>query len=125
VLADLCAALDFVVLERLEGGFVVVGDGPLPPWFVRVFIHAQDHSPRVTLTDVFPVLDTFLSEADLFWDRTGEGRLTSEAFVVTDSLGDELPIVATAVGRKLRRFLLMQPDAAFPERQRLLQRARE
>jgi hypothetical protein len=125
VLADLCSALDFVVLERLEGGFVRVGDGPLPPWFVRVFIHAQGDGASVTLTDVFPVLDTFLTEADLFWDRTGEGRLTSEAFVVTDSLGDELAIVATAVGRKLRRFLLLQPDAAFPERQQLLQRARE
>ena len=125
VLADLCSALDFVVLERLEGGFVRVGDGPLPPWFVRVFIHAQGDGPTLTLTDVFPVLDTFLSEAELFWDRTGEGRLTSEAFMVTDSLGDELAIVAIAVGRKLRRYLLMQPDASFPERQRLLQRARE
>src|SRR4051794_12560890 len=59
VLADLCSALDFVVLERLEGGFVRIGDGPLPPWFVRVFIHAQGDGPTLTLTDAFPVLDTF------------------------------------------------------------------
>jgi hypothetical protein len=125
VLADLCSALDFVVLERLQGGFVRVGDDPLPPWFVRVFIHAQGDGPTVTLSDVFPVLDSFLSEAELFWNGTGEGRLASEAFLVTDSLGHELAIAAIAVGLKGRRFLLMQPDASFPERQRLLQRARE
>ena len=125
VLADLCSALDFVVLERLEGGFVRVGSDPLPPWFVRVFIKAQGGGPTLTLTDAFPVLDSFLAEAEQFWDRTGEGRLTSEAFMATDSLGDELAIVAIAVGRNLRRYLLMQPDASFPERQRVLQRARE
>jgi hypothetical protein len=125
VLADLCSALDFVVLERLEGGFVRVGTDPLPPWFVRVFIKAQGGGETLTLTEVFPVLDSFLAEAEQFWDRTGDGRLTSEAFMVTDSLGDELAVVAIAIGRNLRRFLLLQPDASFPERQRLLQRARE
>jgi hypothetical protein len=122
-LADVCSALELVVLERLEGGFVRMGDYPLPPWFVRVFIQA--HSEGVTLTTVFPVLDSFLSEADQFWDSIGEGRLSSEPFMATDSLGEELAIVATAVGSRGRRFLLMQPDATFPERQRLLQRARE
>ena len=68
-LADVCSALEFVVLERLEGGFVRMGDYPLPPWFVRVFIQAQNEGSTLTLTDVFPVLDSFLSEADQFWDR--------------------------------------------------------
>src|SRR5918995_5425566 len=122
-LADVCSALEFVVLERLDGGFVRMGDYPLPPWFVRVFIQA--HSEGVTLTSVFPVLDSFLSEADQFWDSIGDGRLSSEAFMATDSLGEELAIVATAVGARGRRFLLMQPDASFPERQRVLQIARE
>jgi hypothetical protein len=125
VLADLCSALDYVVLERLEGGFARVGNHPLPPWFVRVFIHAQGEGATHVLTDVFPVLDSFLAEADLFWDRFADGRLTSEAFMATDSLGDELAIVATAVGRYGRRYLLMQPDASFTERQRILQSARE
>ena len=122
-LADVCSSLEFVVLERLDGGFVRMGDYPLPPWFVRVFIQA--HNEGVTLTSVFPVLDSFLSEADQFWSSVGDGRLSSEAFMATDSLGAELAIVATAVGAKGRRFLLMQPDASFPERQRILQRARE
>jgi hypothetical protein len=122
-LADVCSALEFVVLERLDGGFVRMGDYPLPPWFVRVFIQAQNEG--VTLTSVFPVLDSFLSEADQFWTSIGDGRLSSEAFMATDSLGDELAIVATAVGARGRRFLLMQPDASFPERQRVLQIARE
>ena len=122
-LADVCSALEFVVLERLDGGFVRMGDYPLPPWFVRVFIQAQNEG--VTLTSVFPVLDSFLSEADQFWAGIGDGRLSSEAFMATDSLGEELAIVATAVGARGRRFLLMQPDASYPERQRILQRARE
>jgi hypothetical protein len=114
-----------VVIERLPGGFVRLGDDPLPAWFVRVFIHAQGDGPRLTLTDVFPVLDAFLEEAEQFWDRTGEGRLTSEAFKVADSLGDELAVIATAVGWKGSRYLLLQPDVSFPERQQVLQRARE
>jgi hypothetical protein len=122
-LADVCSALEFVVLERLDGGFVRMGDYPLPPWFVRVFIQAQNEG--VTLTSVFPVLDSFLSEADQFWTSIGDGRLSSEAFMTTDSLGEELAIVATAVGARGRRFLLMQPDAFFPERQRVLQIARD
>jgi hypothetical protein len=122
-LADVCSALELVVLERGGGGFLRIGDYPLPPWFVRVFIQAQNEG--VTLTSVFPVLDSFLSEADQFWESMGDGRLSSEAFMATDSLGEELAIVATAVGAGGRRFLLMQPDASFPERQRILQRARE
>jgi hypothetical protein len=122
-LADVCSVLEFVVLERLDGGFVRMGDYPLPPWFVRVFIQAQNEG--VTLTSVFPVLDSFLSEADQFWTSIGDGRLSSEAFMASDSLGEELAIVATAVGARGRRFLLMQPDASFPERQRVLQIARE
>jgi hypothetical protein len=122
-LADVCSVLEFVVLERLDGGFVRMGDYPLPPWFVRVFIQAQNEG--VTLTSVFPVLDSFLSEADQFWTSSGDGRLSSEAFMATDSLGGELAIVATAVGARGRRFLLMQPDASFPERQRVLQIARD
>jgi hypothetical protein len=122
-LADVCSALEIVVLERLDGGFVRMGDYPLPPWFVRVFIQAQNEG--VTLTSVFPVLDSFLSEADQFWTSIGDGRLSSEAFMASDSLGAELAIVATAVGARGRRFLLMQPDASFPERQRVLQIARE
>jgi hypothetical protein len=122
-LADVCSALEFVVLERLDGGFVRMGDYPLPPWFVRVFIQAQNEG--VTLTSVFPVLDSFLSEADQFWTSIGDGRLSSEAFMASDALGEELAIVATAVGARGRRFLLMQPDASFPERQRVLQIARE
>jgi hypothetical protein len=122
-LADVCSALEFVVLERLDGGFVRMGDYPLPPWFVRVFIQAQNEG--VTLTSVFPVFDSFLSDADQFWTSVGDGRLSSESFMATDSRGEELAIVATAVGTKGRRFLLMQPDASFPERQRVLQVARE
>jgi hypothetical protein len=122
-LADVCSALEFVVLERLDGGFVRMGVYPLPPWFVRVFIQAQNEG--VTLTSVFPVLDSFLSDADQFWTSIGDGRLSSEAFMASDSLGEELAIVATAVGTRGRRFLLMQPDTSFPERQRVLQVARE
>ena len=125
VLADLCSALDLVVLERQQGGFGRVGAYALPPWFIRVFIRAQGDGPTLTLTEVFPVLDSFLTEAELFWDQTGDGRLTSEPFLVTDSIGDDVPILVTAVGRNGKRYLIMQPDASFPDRQRILQRARD
>lgn len=124
LLTDLSEVLDLVVLEQLPGGFVQITAGPLPPWFVRAFRTADD-GQHVTLLDALPALDAFLAEAGAFWDRSTEGRLAGEPFLVTDAPDHEVPVAATAVKFAGRRILLLQPDAGYAERQHTLQRARE
>lgn len=125
VLATLVALLDVVVLERLHGGaFRQLGSQPSPTWFTETFA-AADASAPVTLLQAFPVLDSFLSEAELFWERTPFGRLEGEAFVVVGPGGDNLPLATVAVAMEGRHFLLIQRVAGFDDRQHILQRARD
>ena len=124
LLTDLSEALDLVVLEQLPGGFVQITTGPLPPWFVGAF-RTVDDGGHVTLLEALPALDAFLAEAEAFWNRTTDGRLAGEPFLVTDAPNHEIPVAATAVTFGGRRILLLQPDAGYADRQQLLQRARE
>jgi hypothetical protein len=123
-LIDLWAVLDVVILERLTGGFQQITGRPLPAWFASPFRIASE-TQTVTLPDVMPVLDAFLAEAEPFWDSAAEGRLTSEPFLFTVAPEDSIPVTAMAVSVEGRHFLLIQRDAGFDDRQRILQRGRE
>jgi hypothetical protein len=125
LLSTLVAILDIVVLERLHGGsFRQLGTEHPPSWFSEAF-HSADTGAPVTLVQAFPVLDSFLSEAEVFWQRTAYGRLDGEAFVVAGSGGHNLALMTIAVALQGRHFLLIQRVAGFDERQQVLQRARE
>jgi hypothetical protein len=125
VLGELISVLDLVVLERHRGGsFVQLGDHRPPRWFVKAFDNAGARED-VTLLQAFPILDSFLSEAELFWERTSDGRLEGEAFVVTSPGGENLPLVPIAVATQRRQFLILQRVAGFDEKQRILQTARD
>jgi hypothetical protein len=125
LLSTLLTILDTVVLERLFGGsFRQIGTDHPPAWFTDAFHLANPGAP-VTLVQAFPVLDSFLSEAEEFWQRTAYGRLDGEAFVIGGSGGDNLALATIAVALQGRHFLLIQRVAGFDERQRILQRARD
>jgi hypothetical protein len=125
LLSTLVAILDIVILERLHGGsFRQLGTEHPPAWFTEAF-HKADPGTAVTLVQAFPVVDAFLSDAELFWQRTAYGRLDGDAFVVAGSGGQNLALMTTAVAMQGRHFLLIQRVAGFDERQRVLQRARE
>ena len=125
MLAALIAMLDAVVLERVEGGaFRQLRHEPSPSWFDEAFRDVARGTP-VTLLEVFPVLDGFLSEAEVFWSRMAYGHLEGEAVVVTGPGGRNLPLVATAVALEGHHFLLLQRVTGFNDRQHILQRARE
>jgi hypothetical protein len=125
MLAALIAMLDAVVLERVEGGaFRQLRHEPSPSWFDEAFRDVARGAP-VTLLEVFPVLDGFLSEAEVFWSRMAYGHLEGEAVVVTGPGGRNLPLVATAVALEGQHFLLLQRVTGFNDRQHILQRARE
>jgi hypothetical protein len=125
VLAHLASALDMVVMEQVSAGtFRQIGDVPPPPWFARIYRKAAQ-GQRPTVAQAFPVLATFLSEAEAFWSRHETGRLDSGDFVITEGSEEPLPVAATAIALNGRRFLIIQRAAGFEDRQRILQRARE
>jgi hypothetical protein len=125
ILGALMAILDIVVLERVHGGaFRQLSTEPSPSWFSDAFSSILEGGP-VTLAEAFPVLDPFLSEAEVFWSRTAFGRLDGEAFVVGGPGGHNLPLTTVAVALEGRHFLLIHRIAGFDDRQQILQRARE
>ena len=124
-LSDLSRALDLIVLEQLPGGgFLKARDSYIPNWFLGAFRHAVGEDP-VSLQDAFPVLDTFLKEAEALWSGPTEGRADSEPFIIVDRSGSELPVKATAVAVRGHRYLILQLAIEFNERRQMLQTARE
>ena len=125
MLNDLSTALDLIVLEQLPAGsFCKVGTTFIPAWFDSAFADAAS-SDAVSLADAFPVLDVFLQEAESLWAGGADGRLDSEPFIVVDRSGAEVAVTATALAVRGRRYLILQSDAAFTERRRELQTARD
>jgi hypothetical protein len=124
VLTELTSALEMVLVERLsDGTFQLIGDAAPPQWFVDAW-RGADPGQGATLSQAFPVLSAFLSDAEVFWQRSEDGRLQGEAFVITDASGQDVPVSATAMVLNGRRVLLIQRAPGFEERQRVLQRAR-
>ena len=125
LLGDLVGTLDLVILERLPGGVLFrLGDQAPPPWFSGTF-HAAHGSKEVTLIEAFPMLDDFLSQAEIFWERDADGRLEGDVSVMITGDGENLPLATVAVSKDGRKFLLLQRVPGFDERQNVLQRARE
>ncbi len=124
LMSTLVAILDLAVLERQPGGaFRQIGGDP-PSWFTQTMKNTDAGRP-VTVVQAFPVLESFLNEADEFWRKTAYGRLEGEPFVITDVNGRNLPVAPIAVVMEGRHFLLLHRAPGFDERQRVLQRARE
>jgi hypothetical protein len=124
IIVDLVAALDLVILERLEGGVLSRLGGTSPPAWFAGNLHDVHPQKSVTLLEAFPVLDAFVADAEVFWEREGDGRLDAEPCVMTFSSGDHLALATVAIKTNGRKFLLLQPIAGFADRQHVLQRAR-
>ena len=125
VFGDIMTRLDMVVFERLpEGDFARIGPDQPPAWFSRVWLDVA-RGQAVTIVQVFPFLDRFLSEAEEFWHERGTGRLRSDPFAITDPSGGELTLAASAIVIDERRFLIIELPAGAEDQQRTLQRARE
>jgi hypothetical protein len=125
VLNDVSTALDLIVLEQLPaGGFCKAAHTYTPAWFDGAFGNAST-SGAISLLDAFPVLDAFLQEAEPLWSGGADGRIDSEPFIVGGRSGSEVPVTATALAVRGRRYLVLQADAWFNERRRDLQTARD
>ncbi|BAZ12167.1 histidine kinase [Calothrix sp. NIES-4071] len=126
IIADLFAALDFLVLERIEPGSFRV-TGTIPDW-LGLFCRRQLESGMVLLIpeEEFPFLENFLIDAEEFWLEGGNTKIKSGAWVEYDRRGRERYFEASAISMEDKKILLIQLQCEdYTEKQSIIQKARE
>jgi hypothetical protein len=126
-LADLLAALNFLILERIETGQLRVIGVP-PEWAARAFPFLGDLVSYGQLAQHVPFLGHFLPEAEGFWQLvpSGAGRLTSGIWTETDQDGVEHPLEAFALRVAGHNLMVIQSARTmYKEKQQIIQTGRE
>jgi signal transduction histidine kinase len=123
LLADVCAALRILVLERLQNGSYRV-IGRIPEWFMR--LEAIPEEGDVQPGRMFPFLANFLLDAEAFWGDEAVGVLKSGPWRELDRSANELYLEASAVLWGTGKFLLIaNSENDYEEKRSIIQRARE
>ena len=123
--AEILSALGLAVFDRsAEGKFAVVGK--LPAWSRRFRLAKNVELSREDLIEKFPLLDTFLAEAEEAW-RTGQGLpLDSGPWTQSDLSGEACTLQAVAILASKHPFLLLRlPGPEFEHQKTIIQRARD
>ena len=124
-ITGLFAALDIVVMEYIGDGSIQV-IGTIPDWFRQLYPNVDMKIGRLKLEEESSFLELFLAEAEDFWMKNETGRLTSEVWTETDSLGNEYTLEALAVCFRGKNILLIESiGASFNERHAFFQKAKE
>jgi hypothetical protein len=122
LLAALCSALDLVVFERWPNG-VLVQVTPSPAWFAEAFGAAVKGS-AITLSQAFPYLESFSTDAEAAWQAGRAHPTRSEPFTARAG-GEELLLRAAAVTTSGRHLLVIERLAGLADPRGVLQTARE
>lgn len=122
LLPDLCRELELVVIAR-QDDFSFTALTPPPAWLHTVTDAAANGGP-ITLARLFPFLDNFLSEAEIFWHQRTAHQLASGPFAV-DAPSGPLLLRATALNQGPHSLLVLERLRGDADPQRVLQVARE
>ena len=124
IIDHLFRAWDTVVLERAEGTrFRVIGT---PPQWLTVFVEDPQCGAEIEPGRVFPYLETFLPDAEAFWDREEDGRLDADPWIETDPDGREWPLLAASTWAHGHALLTLQHmGQAFKQLSATMQVARD
>jgi signal transduction histidine kinase/DNA-binding response OmpR family regulator len=123
-LALLLATMQLAAFEALPNGSFRLFSTP-PEWLVGLLPSIKSAS-EVDLVERFPVLETFLPEANQAWQSLGSMRVCSDLWSETLTSGIERHLQAWAFRIAARRFLLIEAaDGLHRERQQVLQYAHE
>lgn len=123
--AELFAALDIAVMERMSAGFFLPAR-PAPDWCRRLYPEIAAEQDGLRPGDRFPFLKHFLVDAEHFWRTHSVGQLKSGPWREFDTLGHEYYLEAIAVCLDERKLLLLDcPEMEYEEKQAIIQRARE
>jgi signal transduction histidine kinase/DNA-binding NarL/FixJ family response regulator/HPt (histidine-containing phosphotransfer) domain-containing protein len=110
---------------RGDGNFVLLAEPA--PWFAEIWdVPPAEQNPVLRLGDTSPFLQNFLAEAETFWASGGAHELASGDWIETALDGRELPLECLALRVAGKKLLALQSRAAaFAERSRILQTARD
>jgi len=124
VLEKALTEMGFALLEyRGNGEFLPIAT--LPSWFSEIWAEAGNGSDPIPLTRQSSFLESFLLEAEDFWNSPTPAGCQSETWIEKALSGREIPVQARALLLDGNQILaLLSPDAQFRERVRFLQTAR-
>ena len=117
-------ALDIVILRRIgERTYEIYGN--VPEFYLRLF-PSQDGLPCLTPWKYSDMLDFFLDDVEVFFERNDTGSLTSGIWQEEGIQTDKQALMAVAInleGEQVLILRLLSDD--FIDRSRILQKARE
>ena len=105
VVALLLASMQMAAFEPLPNGpFRLIST---PPEWLRDLVPGIESAPEADLVERFPLLETFLPEAQEAWQATGSGRPCSEIWAEAHPGGDDTHLQAWAFNLAGRPILVM------------------
>ena len=125
ITTDLFAALDVVVMERLDNGsFGIIGT--VPDWFMHFYPDAVSKRDKLKLGKKFPFLENFLFDAENFWIKNQEGTLKSGLWSEIGISAKPCYLEAYAVFLKNKKILTIKLlGVDYEQQQLIIQKARE
>ncbi|WYL98501.1 MAG: HAMP domain-containing sensor histidine kinase [Gloeotrichia echinulata CP02] len=126
ITADLFAALNVLVLERINlGSFKITGT--IPSWVSRFCRQTLTSGTEVLIPlEKFTFLANFMIDAEEFWQQKKDIKLKSGLWIDKDLAGEEYNFEAVAIWVNSRKFLLIElTEDSYHEKQEIIQKARE
>lgn len=126
VTAEIFAALDIFVLERLDvGKFKIIGN--IPKWVRRFCRKKLELGTEILIPEEdFPFVENFLIDAEEYWQNNDEKPLKSGIWSDLDISGKEFHFEASALFTNQKKILLIEMMSdAYIEKQSIIQQARE
>jgi signal transduction histidine kinase/DNA-binding NarL/FixJ family response regulator len=129
LLQDFLQQQGYALCEYLGGGEFSLLSEP-PAWFAEIWNLPDEKKKSLRLGDEAPFLEGFLTEAEAFWESRAAGVLASGPWIERSHTepgpAREIPLEALALRLGDKRLLSIQSQpAAFEERTRVLQTARD
>ena len=126
VTAEIFAALNILVLERLDvGKYKFVGN--IPKWIRRFCRKKLQPGMEILIPEEdFPFVENFLVDAEAYWQNNNDKPLKSGIWSDLDFARNEFHFEASALIIDKKRILLIEMmNDAYLEKQNLIQQARE
>jgi signal transduction histidine kinase len=113
--------IGLVAIVPLEDGSLSV-EGPTPEWLRRLGggeLNDPEHA-------AYTLVESFMPDAEAFWEERRHGRLRSGIFTVTDADGKECHFEMSALSIGTRNVLVLEHlTQDYAETQAIFQKARE
>ncbi len=123
-LSSVFRELGYLVLENKNGGaFSLLSDAPAWSW--QLFPEVSWSDKQVSIAGISPFLDSFLLDAEAFWNKDETGVLESGTWIERTNSGLDVPLEAKALQLNGKQILAIHsPDSHYAERVKILQTAR-